>query len=197
VFSSAGAGVKTNLVFFTKGRPTETIWYYDLSDLKVGKKTPLTQAHFEDFFKLLPTRGDSERSWTVPFAARLQQALEEARPFRDRAAELSREAADKEDAFKECRKAKSVNQEEIARLEADWKTTLRELRESLSKAESIENAVFDLKSVNPNRTNNEDRRSPEELLAFIDEKGLEADAALQRLRKLMAAQPNSGASPTA
>ncbi|MCI0682436.1 MAG: SAM-dependent methyltransferase [Gemmataceae bacterium] len=43
VFSSAGAGVKTNLVFFTKGRQTESIWYYDLSDLKVGKKTPLTQ----------------------------------------------------------------------------------------------------------------------------------------------------------
>jgi tetratricopeptide (TPR) repeat protein len=43
VFSSAGAGVKTNLVFFTKGRPTEKIWYFDLSDLKVGKKTPLTQ----------------------------------------------------------------------------------------------------------------------------------------------------------
>jgi len=38
VFSSAGAGVKTNLVFFTKGKPTEKIWYYDLSDIKVGKK---------------------------------------------------------------------------------------------------------------------------------------------------------------
>jgi type I restriction enzyme M protein len=105
VFSSAGAGVKTNLVFFTKGRPTETIWYYDLSDLKVGKKTPLTQTHFDDFFKLLPTSGDSERSWAVPLADRQQQALEEARPFRERAAELSRQTADKEDAFKERRKA--------------------------------------------------------------------------------------------
>lgn len=46
VFSTAGAGVKTNLLFFTKGRKTETIWYYDLSGLKVGKKTPLTLAHF-------------------------------------------------------------------------------------------------------------------------------------------------------
>ena len=65
VFIAAGAGVKTNLLFFTKGRPTETIWYYDLSDVKVGKKTPLTLAHFEDFFRLLPDRADSERSWTV------------------------------------------------------------------------------------------------------------------------------------
>jgi type I restriction enzyme M protein len=46
VFSAAGAGVKTNLLFFTKGRKTERIWYYDLSQEKVGKKTPLTLAHF-------------------------------------------------------------------------------------------------------------------------------------------------------
>lgn len=46
VFSTAGAGVKTNLMFFTKGQRTERTWYYDLSHVKVGKKTPLTLAHF-------------------------------------------------------------------------------------------------------------------------------------------------------
>ena len=46
VFSTAGAGVKTNLLFFTKGRKTECIWYYDLSFVKVGKKSPMTLAHF-------------------------------------------------------------------------------------------------------------------------------------------------------
>ena len=65
VFTAAGAGVKTNLIFFTKGKPTEKIWYYDLSDIKVGKKTPFTSKRFEDFFKFLPTCADSERSWTV------------------------------------------------------------------------------------------------------------------------------------
>jgi type I restriction enzyme M protein len=65
VFTAAGAGVKTNLLFFAKGQPTEKVWYYDLSDIKVGKKTPFTLDKFEDFFRLLPSRGDSERSWTV------------------------------------------------------------------------------------------------------------------------------------
>ncbi|MGY6278128.1 N-6 DNA methylase [Methylomonas sp. MgM2] len=46
VFSTAGAGVKTNLLFFTKGKKTERIWYYDLSQVKVGKKSPMTLAHF-------------------------------------------------------------------------------------------------------------------------------------------------------
>ena len=64
-FVNAGAGVKTNLLFFTKGQPTEKIWYYDLSDIKVGKKTPLTLEKFEEFLRLLPERAESERSWTV------------------------------------------------------------------------------------------------------------------------------------
>jgi type I restriction enzyme M protein len=64
-FVNAGAGVKTNLLYFTKGRPTERIWYYDLADVKVGKKNPLTVGHFEEFIRLLPERADSERSWTV------------------------------------------------------------------------------------------------------------------------------------
>ena len=68
VFTQAGAGVKTNLLFFTKGTPTENIWYYDLSDMKVAKRQPLTLAHFDEFFRLLPKRKDSENSWTVNIA---------------------------------------------------------------------------------------------------------------------------------
>ena len=75
VFTAAGAGVKTNLLFFTKGKPTEKIWYYDLSDIKVGKRTPFLLEKFEEFFKLLPTRGDSERSWTVIAGANRSQEL--------------------------------------------------------------------------------------------------------------------------
>ncbi len=57
--------VKPILLFFTKAGPTERTWYYDLSDLKVGKKTPLTLHKFEEFLRLLPERADSDRSWIV------------------------------------------------------------------------------------------------------------------------------------
>ena len=40
VFTQAGAGVKTDLLFFTKNGPTESTWYYDLSHLKVTKRKP-------------------------------------------------------------------------------------------------------------------------------------------------------------
>jgi len=68
-FVNAGAGVKTDLLFFTRGSRTESVWYYDLSDVKVGKKLPLTLDRFERFFELLPSRGDSDRSWKVTRAA--------------------------------------------------------------------------------------------------------------------------------
>lgn len=66
VFVNAGAASKTNLLFFTKGEPTKEIWYYDLSDYNITKKQSLTLGHFEEFFRLLPNREDSERSWRVP-----------------------------------------------------------------------------------------------------------------------------------
>ena len=65
VFTQAGAGVKTNLLFFTKGPETQSVWYYDLSEVKVTKRQPLRLAHFDEFFELLPSRADSARSWTV------------------------------------------------------------------------------------------------------------------------------------
>jgi type I restriction enzyme M protein len=66
VFLNAGAASKTNLLFFTKGEPTKQIWYYDLSDLNITKKQPLSFDQFEEFFKLLPGWETSERSWREP-----------------------------------------------------------------------------------------------------------------------------------
>ena len=80
-------------------------------------------------------------------------------------------------------------------MEEAWKAKLREAREASAKSETIENAVYDLKAVNPNRVNTEDRRTPLELLAFIDEKGREADAALGRLKELLAIE-NGDVAPT-
>ncbi len=185
VFTSAGAGVKTNLLFFNKGSQTEHIWYYDLSDVKVGKKTPLTRGHFDEMFKLLQKRSDSPRSWTVDFTVRLQKALEEAKPHRDKAAELAAAAEEQEDALRLAKQDKKTSAAALSELEERWKASLREMREQQSRAETIENAAYDLKAVNPNRVSTEDKRTPAELLAAIEAKGREADAALLRLWSLL------------
>ena len=184
VFSAAGAGVKTNLLFFTKGKPTERIWYYDLSDVKVGKKSPLTLKHFEDFAAKLATRADSDRSWTVDLAARRAKAAAEALPFRETARAKAREADRAKDELAELKKAKPRDEAAIAASEATVRDLLKQAREATSKADDIENAVYDLKAVNPHRKSEIDRRTPAELLDLVEAKGVEIAEALKKLRAL-------------
>jgi type I restriction enzyme M protein len=182
VFTAAGAGVKTNLLFFTKGRPTEKIWYYDLSDIKVGKKTPFTLDRFDEFFRLLPLRGDSQRSWTVDIVARRSTAKREAEPLRAQAAQLASEGAKLREKIKELKKENDPDLTEISALSEKALALEREARELEGKAQAIEDAVYDLKAVNPNAKNEQDTRTPEELLDLIEAKGREVAEALKILR---------------
>ena len=60
------AGVKTVVLFFEKGVPTERIWYYQLDPGRsLGKTNPLNENDLADFEKLFGTRADSAHSWTV------------------------------------------------------------------------------------------------------------------------------------
>ncbi|MEI6205173.1 MAG: N-6 DNA methylase [Desulfuromonadales bacterium] len=182
VFTAAGAGVKTNLLFFKKGEHTEKIWYYDLSDIKVGKKTPMTLDKFEEFLRLLPTCGDSEQSWTIDMVARKQKASEEAEPFKQQASKKEREAAQWSDKAKALKKSKPTDDKAVAEALQKAVELAKEAREQAAKAEEIENAVYDLKAVNPNAKAEEDKRTPEQLLNFIEAKGREIAEALAVLR---------------
>ena len=64
-----GAGVKTVVLFFTKGEPTQKIWYYQLNlSRTLGKTNPLSEADLDDFVKLQQTKAESENSWTLNVA---------------------------------------------------------------------------------------------------------------------------------
>ena len=61
-----GAGVKTVVLFFAKGRPTEKTWYYQLDPGRsLGKTQPLNDADLADFVEKQATFAESEKSWTV------------------------------------------------------------------------------------------------------------------------------------
>jgi len=187
VFTAAGAGVKTNLLFFTKGQPTRKIWYFDLSDLKIRKKTPLLLKHFEECLRLLPTRGDSDLSWTVDMDARKQAAAEQARPLKEHTAK-SQQAAQWSQRVADLKKARPRDDRAIEEAEAKIKELTRDSRDLAAKAKEIEDAVYDLKAVNPNKKPNVDTRTPEELMNIIEAKGKEVAEALAALRR--ARNPN-------
>ena len=61
-----GAGVKTVVLFFEKGAPTRSIWYYQLDPGRnLGKTNPLNDDDLVEFVKLQKTKADSAKSWSV------------------------------------------------------------------------------------------------------------------------------------
>jgi len=182
VFTAAGAGVKTNLLFFTKGNRTKKIWYYDLTDIKVRKRTPLTLKYFDDFFKLLPARANSDFSWTVDLDERKKTASDDARPIKEQAHKKNQEAAQWNERLKELKRAKPKDEAAIAAADAKGKELYKEAKDLAGKAKEIEDAVYDIKAVNPNKKPIIDTRTPEELLDIIEAKGREIAEALAILR---------------
>ena len=61
-----GAGVKTVVLFFEKGKATQKVWFYQLNlDRNLGKTNPLNENDLAEFVELQKTFADSENSWTV------------------------------------------------------------------------------------------------------------------------------------
>lgn len=70
-----GAGVKTVVLFFSKGEPTQKIWYYQFdAGRNMGKGNPLNDDDLQEFITLQKqvaagtNSGETEKSWTVDIA---------------------------------------------------------------------------------------------------------------------------------
>src|SRR3989338_1827796 len=64
VFTGVGTGVKTNLLFFERGKPTKDIWYYELRG-KFTRTKPINDSDLKDWRKKFQKREVSDVSWTV------------------------------------------------------------------------------------------------------------------------------------
>jgi type I restriction enzyme M protein len=64
-----GAGVKTVVLFFEKGKPTRNVWFYQLNlDRNLGKTNPLNEKDLAEFVELQKTFADSANSWSINVA---------------------------------------------------------------------------------------------------------------------------------
>lgn len=184
VFAGAGATVNTSILFFEKGRPTEKIWYFDLSGMKVGKKQPYTRDRARElgFFDLIKKRGTGDLSWVVDFAGRRKTAEADAEKIAATAEPAKARAIQIKSEISAEKKKDKPDANKLAELAEALKVAEREAREIENKAQTIRDSVYDLKAINPNAKSTEDMRSPLELLDFIETKGREVAAALARLR---------------
>ena len=64
-----GAGVKTVVLFFEKGKPTDKVWYYQLNvGRNMGKTNPLNEKDLAEFVEMSKTQELSDNSWLVDVA---------------------------------------------------------------------------------------------------------------------------------
>jgi type I restriction enzyme M protein len=61
-----GAGVKTVVLFFTKGEATQKTWFYELNvGRNMGKTNPLNDKDLTEFVELQKSFKDSDQSWSL------------------------------------------------------------------------------------------------------------------------------------
>jgi type I restriction enzyme M protein len=81
--------IPANLLFFERGGPTDTIWYYELplpeGRKKYSKTAPLQFVEFAPAMAWWNTREEGLQAWKVDFAAKRAAAVEAATPHWQRA----------------------------------------------------------------------------------------------------------------
>jgi type I restriction enzyme M protein len=61
-----GAGVKTVILFFDKGEPTKSTWFYQMNPGRnMGKTNPLNDKDMAEFIELQKTKPETEKSWNL------------------------------------------------------------------------------------------------------------------------------------
>lgn len=101
-------GIRTNLLFFTKGEPTEKIWFYEHpypEGYKSYSKTkPMRIEEFEPEKVWWNNRVENEHAWSIDFKATKKDALFRAKPHWDEADTHMKEAVKLETQAKLIRK---------------------------------------------------------------------------------------------
>ena len=114
-----GTGVKTVVLFFEKGKPTENIWYYQLNvGRNMGKTNPLNEDDLAEFVEMAKTKELSDMSWLLDITA-------------------------------------------------------------------VNKNTWDLNVNNPNKVEQVDNRTPQEIISEIEELDAQATKALQSIKKLL------------
>jgi type I restriction enzyme M protein len=183
--------IKTNLLFYTKGKPTETIWFYEHpypeGQKSYSKTRPIRLVEFDtektwwgkeenDFAE----RQEGERAWKIDFKTRKRNAEAQAKPHWDRAEELNKQASALDSEVRELRDSirgvkepeqRKPVEDQIAELRAKADELRRQARAAQAAGDRLFYPIYNLDIKNPN--------APEEEIH-------DPDALLEKYKKLLA-----------
>lgn len=184
--------IKTNLLFFTKGRPTNRIWYfehrYPEGQRSYSKTKPIKIEEFDalkDWWGKeddgFASREESDQAWMIDFAAKRSAAETVAKPLWSEAATLLTEASALEN------RARMEDGISAARLGEEAESVRTRARELQAKADTEYWPIYNLDVKNPFREE-EEVRDPEELIEELSNLNAEiADATLELTQALASA----------
>lgn len=162
--------IKTNLLFFTKGKPTETIWFYEhpypAGQKSYSKTRPIRLEEFAAEKEWWGTeendfagRAENERAWKVDFKTKKQEAEALAKPHWDKAEELGNQASAMENqardlrdsikGMKEPEQRKPV-EDQMAELRASAEQLRLQARDAQAAGDRIYWPIYNLDIKNPN-----------------------------------------------
>lgn len=184
-------GIKTNLLFFTKGKPTETIWYYEhpypAGYKSYSKTKPITLEEFQaekdwwgDESDGFSGRVENEYAWKVDFKSRKLEAEAKAKPHWDKAEALNNQAADLE------RQAKETNGDTKQDLKEQADKLRQKAKDEQSAGDRIFWPIYNLDAKNPNSPDAE-THDPDALLVKLKEISRQIAETEKQLKQELAA----------
>lgn len=212
--------IPTNLLFFDRAHPTETIWYYE-QPLPEGRKNytktkPIQIEEFNDCIQWWSNREadtESTKAWAYNFREVYETARKEAQPHwdaakaaRDAAKQLGQEIKQLESEIKaqadalDAASEKTEKKEISDRLKA-LKQTLKQRRNDEEQEQSrarLEQAkgdeiywpIFNLDQKNPNGQEAFEHKPPEELVADIWQKEQRILELLSEIKDVLQRKPS-------
>ncbi|TXH70811.1 MAG: SAM-dependent DNA methyltransferase [Thiothrix sp.] len=162
-------GIKSNLLFFTKGQPTETIWYYEhpypAGYKSYSKTKPIRLEEFEaekawwgNEATGFAERIENEWAWKVNFKTKKEEALSRAQPLWQSAEQCGNQAYALENQLKAKRDSlklievakRAALEQEIEALRTQAEALRLQERDDKAAADRIYYAIFNLDLKNPN-----------------------------------------------
>lgn len=163
-------GIKTNLLFFTKGKPTDTIWFYEHrypeSVKSYSKTKPLRVEEFDPIVDWWGSESDgfaarieSEQAWKIDFRTLKEQAEAKAKPHWEKAESLYNAAAALVNQIKDLRESIKGEKDAYKRTKADLEIStcneqIEAIRQQAREQQSIGDRhfwpIYNLDVKNPN-----------------------------------------------
>jgi type I restriction enzyme M protein len=171
--------IPANLLFFERGGPTDSIWYYELplpeGRKKYSKTSPMQFQEFAPALAWWNTREECPQAWKLDFAAKRAAALEAAKPHWElaearRVSALAmgkpvRELEQKVQAAANGEKA--TLQEQLRALKVEQQTHEQAAKAAQSEGDALYWPIYNLDLKNPNTRTTLDHADPKDLLASM------------------------------